>query len=303
MQSWSLGLAAYTTPVADVAGIAEVLSVIPKLASTFCDEAVAFAARFPSVVVPAVAASVLTPLLASALLGIRLRRANRKLAELSLGANLDVPIIPQTANHDPAIEDDSELQLVGIPISTLIGRIVFPSSHAVGRVGDSLSAIYYTKLGYTKKKSKTSKVHGIDGVYVRYNPRNKTQREVVVIENKINTSGYKRHQLSLEGITSRCHKMLKSEDAAVQETAELILAAMSNANNDRLIRLIVRHDLRIGKSTRFCVDEAGNSSDKHGEWQNEHQMTRVLRNAIKKGLAWSSQHANGTGALDAPNRI
>ena len=60
------------------------------------------------------------------------------------------------------------------------GYIVeFPNPQAMGRLGDSLTA-----QGYTKKYSKVDKIHGIDGVYVRY-MGNGEPKEVIIIENKV----------------------------------------------------------------------------------------------------------------------
>lgn len=219
-------------------------------------------------------------------------RARRRFKSPIAPESSAVSILPESVRSPE--EEDPDQKLVGVPIQTLIGTIVFPTSHAVGRVGDNLTALYLTGLGYTKKKSKTSKVHGIDGVYVRHSPADSVCREIIVVENKINTSGYKPHQLSLDGIESQCHKMLKSEDTEVHETAGLILEMISGPNKDRLTRVLVRHDLRLGKSTRMAVDHEGNVLEKQGQWKNERHMRMVLRNAVKKGRAWEVQQPDGS---------
>ena len=195
--------------------------------------------------------------------------------------NLDVPIIPRPAV--PAAEDEHPDRMVGTrPVQTLLGPLAFQTTHEIGKVGDVLTVKYYVRRGYKKMKSKRGKVHGIDGVYVHLD-----RQEVVIVENKINKSAYKPHQLSIAGVESQCHKMLKSKNAEIRETAELILqAAASGSGKCSLIRLVLRHNLRTGKSTRWCVDDLGNRLGKHGGWQNKWDMEEVLNNVITKGLAW-----------------
>ena len=207
--------------------------------------------------------------------------------------NPDVPIIPWSAA--PAEDERPDCMAAGRLVQTLLGTLVFPTTHAIGKVGDNLTAIYYTRRGYTKKESKIGKVHGLDGVYVRDNPRDPDRQEVVIVENKINTSGYKPHQLSISGVKSQCHKMQMSEDATIRETAELILqAAAPESGKSSLIRLVVRHDLRTGKSTRCRVDDGGHKLDTHVEWQNKRDIEMVLKNAIKKGRV-ARPAENGSG--------
>jgi hypothetical protein len=194
--------------------------------------------------------------------------------------DVDVAAIPKLADASGA--GSSGAQFVGIHIKTLIGTVVFPTSHDVGRMGDNLSAIYYTRRRYEKWKSKVNQVHGIDGVYVRSNPRNACHWEVVVVENKINTSRYKPYQLSVSGLRSQCEKMLMTMNREVKETAEIVLRALSGEDGFQLLRFVVRHDLRVGVSVRFCVDAEGNALQRHGKWNNEETMKRVLWNAVNK---------------------
>jgi hypothetical protein len=244
-----------------------------------------------SVVLGVVTAAILSAVVNITLLVLWLR-ARRHSTNRPARVSPDVPVTPDS--ESPSEEEEPDQQLVGVPIQTLIGTIIFPTSHAVGKVGDNLTALYLTGLGYTKKKSKISKVHGIDGVYARYSPADTSCWEIIVVENKINTSGYKPHQLSLDGIESQCNKMLRSEDAEVHETAELILEMMSGANKDRLTRVLVRHDLRTGRSTRTAVDSDGNVLEKQGQWKNERHMRMVLRNAVKKGRAQEVQQPDSS---------
>jgi hypothetical protein len=291
MKVWQILNSVLSPVLATTVDLFEKLSELRVWSDGVSVRVLSLANEMPAAVVGTVVGAIcILGVLNIALLALWLRARRRP---VSL-AELDVPIIPVAADQ----EEDSDSKLVGVPIQTLVGEVIFPNSHAVGRVGDNLSAIYFTRQGYTKKKSKTSMVHGIDGVYVRSSSQYSSQRQVLVVENKINTSGYKRHQLSLEGIQQRCQRMLKAEDAELQETAELILGAMSESSSDRLVRMVVRHDLRIGKSTRFLVDELGNTSDKHGEWQNERDMSKVLKNAVNKGRAWTAQHAAGAQIKD-----
>jgi hypothetical protein len=277
----------HAVSLAAAAGLAEEWTVFQAWVREQCIETQEVVSQLPLLAVIMLAsAAVLAAAVNLTLLVLWLRaRKCSKSPAAPRSADVSAPPVPES----PSQEEDSDAELVGVPIQTLIGTLVFPTTHAVGKVGDNLTALYFTGLGYTKKKSKTSKVHGIDGVYVRYSPASRSCWEIIVVENKINTSGYKPHQLSLDGIESQCDRMLRSEDTEVHETAELILEMMSGANRDRLARVLVRHDLRTGRSTRTAVDRDGHVLDKQGQWKNERHMTMVLRNAVKKGRAQEVQ--------------
>jgi hypothetical protein len=152
-----------------------------------------------------------------------------------------------------SVQSDSQL---GVEVKTIIGTLRFPNWHAVGRLGDYLCHRYYngstTADIYRKCKSKRTKVHGLDAVYLRSSSAGR--RTVVVIENKVNGSPYRSSQMSDEAILEQCEKMLDTIDEELRETARLIRKAIDGEGGFQIERLLIRYDLVKGrmKRTRLC---------------------------------------------------
>ena len=104
--------------------------------------------------------------------------------------------------------------------------IDFPDTHSKGRLGDSLTARRLTGKKYRKLTSKVNKIHGIDGVYVRYDGNGNPQ-EILVVENKVDSAILAPGQMTDEWISTNLRKMLDHPDESVRQTAKLI---QSNPN-------------------------------------------------------------------------
>ena len=153
----------------------------------------------------------------------------------------------------PEVQSDAQ---AGVVVKTIIGTLRFPNWHAVGRLGDYLCHRYYNGRAtadiYRKCKSKRTKVHGLDAVYLRSSSTG--CKTVVVIENKVNGSPYRPSQMSDEAILEQCEKMMDTVDQELRETARLIRLALDGEGGFRIERLLIRYDLIKGrmKRTRLC---------------------------------------------------
>jgi len=141
----------------------------------------------------------------------------------------------------------------------LIGTVVFPDTHAVGRLGDYLCHLYFcgsdTASIYVKMVSKRDTVHGLDAVYLK-NPR-RGRPAVLVIENKVNRSPYRPSQLSDEAIKRQCEMMRASSDPEVRDTGNVVWLAIHRVGERRIERMLMRHDLMRGVTTRTRISETG----------------------------------------------
>lgn len=170
-----------------------------------------------------------------------------------------------------------------IQIKTMLGVVLFPTSHAAGKYGDWLTAIYFTRKGCVKRKSKLNAVHGIDGVYVRPRKRITDHLDIFIVETKINSGRLQPDQLSVAGILSRCEDLIASGDDELRATGELVRHAVGRRTLHRVFRILVIHDLISGISTRHNVEPNGVKLTKAGQWRNHYDVERTLRAKLRSG--------------------
>ena len=158
-----------------------------------------------------------------------------------------------------AVVDHPSASTGGVVVRTLVGPLVFPDTHAIGRLGDHLCHLYFsgsdTARIYEKMRSKRDTVHGLDVVYLK-NPR-RGRLAVVVIENKVNKSPYSPSQLSDDAIKRQCELMKLSSQQSVRETADVVWRAVHRVGDRKIERLLMRHDLVRGVTIRTRVNERG----------------------------------------------
>lgn len=202
-------------------------------------------------------------------------QASATAASLVASTSHALPMTPQSKG--------TAVAPAGTEIKTMIGVVVFPTTHAAGKYGDWLTAIYYTRRGYKKLRSKRTAVHGIDGVYVRRRPNAPDAYNVHIVENKINRSRLQRNQLSDSGILQRCHDLMKSGDEELAFTAEVVIKALQGDTNDKPFRILITHNLEVGISVRHLVDTNGEQVRKLGQWKNQETIRKTLNAKIRKG--------------------
>ena len=131
--------------------------------------------------------------------------------------------------------------------TTIIGKIKFENSHVKGRLGDRLSALRLTGMGYKKLNSKLNSLHGIDGVYIKKLNNGKI-REILIVENKVDGSqlayGPPR-QMSDEWVMNNAKKMVNQNNETLRKTGELIINTMNN-NPKLMQKQLWKHDLESG---------------------------------------------------------
>lgn len=134
-----------------------------------------------------------------------------------------------------------------VPIGDSGYRVEFQDSLSKGTFGDSLTARRLTAKAYTKLRSKVDRVHGLDGVYIRYD--NDNLQEVLIVENKVDWGALRSGQMKDEWIDERVDKMILHADAKVRHTGELI-----RGNRDLVRKELWHHDLRSGVTTISSLD-------------------------------------------------
>lgn len=133
-------------------------------------------------------------------------------------------------------------------------QVEFLDSQSKGRLGDSLTARRLTAEGYTKETSKLDQVHGIDGVFVRYNTHGRPKK-ILVVENKVDKGRLTSHQMTDDWIKREVDKMLKNPEAKVRHTGRLIQKYRHLVHKE-----LWHHDLRNGKTTISVLDGEANKS-------------------------------------------
>ncbi len=132
--------------------------------------------------------------------------------------------------------------------------VEFPNPHSKGRLGDSLTARRLTARGYEKAISKIDKIHGIDGVYIKYDG-NRRLEEILIVENKVDGSQLVGDQMTADWITRNVDKMVAHPDVNVRRTGELI-----RRNPGMVRKQLWHHDLGSGRTTISTLDDKARKS-------------------------------------------
>ena len=174
----------------------------------------------------------------------------------------------------------------GVVVQTIIGPLRFSTTHEVGRLGDYLCHLYFnghdTAKIYSRLPAKRDSVHGLDAVYLRRPRRGRVT--VVVVENKVNGSKYNPDQLSDSTLRRQCERMQSSPDDGVWKTSSIILAAMQGHEDYVLERLLMRHDLVAGVTTRVRVGSNGKVIPLSSRKKNvANRLRKILEGRVAKG--------------------
>ncbi len=150
---------------------------------------------------------------------------------------------------------------------------VWRNTHNKGKFGDYLTAKRMTAMGYTKLKSKTSNIHGLDGVYIKKRG-NRLIEEIIVIENKVDSAKLNPgppRQMSIEWIEKNVKKMLQSKDNKVRKTGEILMRY-----KDKIKPELWSHNTKTGITIRYSIDKDGHKNRKIYEW-NDKMIENTLR--------------------------
>ena len=150
-------------------------------------------------------------------------------------------------------------------------KVEFPSSQKKGTFGDWLTAKRLTAGGYEKWKSKRGEIHGIDGVYVRYEEGNPQKvQKILIVENKVGRAPINRktRQMTKEWIDEAVEQMLEND--GTHRTGELI-----RANSGLVSKELWRHDLDKGSTVIHRLDDEANKVP--GTERTEHYIDNLVQ--------------------------
>ena len=132
--------------------------------------------------------------------------------------------------------------------------IEFPDTHSKGTFGDALTAAQLKRAGYMEVPSKITQIKGIDGVYLRHNNKGE-MKEILVIENKVDSSTLAKDQMTDEWVKNNVTLMLAHPNEAVRHTGQLI------RDNPNLVRKqLWHHNLSSGETRISSLDRDATKS-------------------------------------------
>lgn len=147
--------------------------------------------------------------------------------------------------------------------------VEFPNSQNKGTFGDWLTAKRLTAQGYEKLESKPNNIHGIDGVYVRYEKGDPQKiQDILIVEDKVDKGRLNPGQMTDQWIEEAVNNMLANDKTRF--TGELI-----RANPDLVRKELWRHDLDKGSTTISRLD--GEANIVPGSKGTEHYMSSLVR--------------------------
>lgn len=159
-----------------------------------------------------------------------------------------------------------------------IRRYKWPDTHAKGRFGDYVTTRRMTGMGYRKLKSKTSSIHGIDGVFAKYG-KNGEIEEIVIIENKVDLARLNPgppRQMSDKWLEKKVQEMISSRDPAARKTGDMLDHYMKH-KPDRVKRELWHHDTGSGTTTRYRIDSNGYQAGMIHQWDD-----RLVHNTLDR---------------------
>ncbi len=170
-------------------------------------------------------------------------------------------------------------------LETIVGKIKIANKHIMGRIGDRSTALRLTAMGYTKLRSKTTSIHGIDGVYIR---KKNGKIEILIVENKTNFSQLSvdkrgNKQLSDAWVKSKINEMINNKNQRTRNTG-LMLKSYYEKNPKSIEKQLWNYDLTTGKTEVWVMDKNANYTTNKPKWSWEKDKVLIKTlNEIKKG--------------------
>jgi hypothetical protein len=170
-------------------------------------------------------------------------------------------------------------------LKTIIGNIKISNKHIMGRIGDRVAAKRLTAMGYTKLRSKTTAIHGIDGIYIR---KRSGKFEIIIVENKTNTSQLSfdskgNKQMSDAWVKTKIKEMIINKNQRTRNTGLMLQSYYKN--NPRCIeKQLWNYDLATGRTEVWILDKKADylSSKPKWVWGKDKILVNIL-NRIKNG--------------------
>jgi hypothetical protein len=153
----------------------------------------------------------------------------------------------------------------------------FDNTVEKGRFGENVSHDFMRARGYEPLKSHHAGEQGLDGVYVKRDPKTGKIQEVVVVEVKTDSSPYNPDQLSDETIDEQIDKMCSSKDERVRKNGELL-----KKNRDKIKKEHHQHDTKNGKTTISEIDAKGYKKGEKATFNTKKTQERLLEERQKK---------------------
>lgn len=158
-------------------------------------------------------------------------------------------------NVDTIVEAVPIVRHFPLTMKTVAGEVTFTNSFEKGILGDALTAKRITALGYSKLPSKYNIVNGIDGIFVKRDATGAIV-ELIVVENKVDSSRLALKQMSDEWLFSRIEKMKIAGNEEVRKTGEMLYNLLSH--QPQLVRKeLWQHDLKNGSTVVRSVSADG----------------------------------------------
>ncbi len=169
-------------------------------------------------------------------------------------------------------------------VETMLGWVGFPDSIKYGTVGEEALHHLMGALGYKRLLSKTSKIHGIDGVYVKYS-NNGDVLQIRVVDAKCGNSKLKNDQMTLAYVKKQAEN-LKAMGGKHAQTGALLESAMTSTP-ERIQRELWRFDLKTERITGSLLrDEDGAAVIEKVIWDTQdNRLRNILVRRFEKGVA------------------
>lgn len=166
-----------------------------------------------------------------------------------------------------------------LTMRTVVGEVTFKNSFEKGVLGDAITARRLTALGYSKLSSKYNLINGIDGVYLRRDATG-TIVEIIVVENKVDSSRLAPKQMTDEWLLSRIEKMVTAENEEVRRTG-LLLKDMLQHQPQSVRKELWHHDLANGTTIVRSVDSDGKPGAILRSWSDALIQNQLLERCRK----------------------
>ena len=168
---------------------------------------------------------------------------------------------PDPPASDSATSASSEPPSEKVKVSTLIGRITFPSrADALGCLAE-LCHVCFGKCaqpnGYERRWASQDAGLWFDAVYYRVAPDGR--KTVVVVRNELAVFPQQRCVISDERIETQCHRMISDGRPEWARTARLVLDSLYEYETGSffLERWLLYHDIVTGQTVRTALNAHG----------------------------------------------
>jgi hypothetical protein len=167
-------------------------------------------------------------------------------------------------NVDTIVEAIPIVRHFPLTMKTVAGEVTFTNSFEKGILGDAITARRMTALGYSKLPSKYNLINGIDGIFVKRDATGAIV-ELLIVENKVDSSRLALKQMSDEWLFSRIEKMKTAGNEKVRTTGEILDTLL--LQQPQVVRKeLWQHDLKNGSTVVRSVSADGKPGEILRRW-------------------------------------